>query len=68
MENRNGKCTDRSDRTLGQTRAACPPQAQTATAEVANDEGFRGPLSQAELKLLVEFFELLDRWDREVVQ
>ena len=41
----------------------------TAIPQTSCDEAVREyPLTEAELHALVQFFELLDRWDREVVQ
>jgi hypothetical protein len=40
-----------------------------AIPQLARDEAIgTDSLSSAELHSLIEFFELLDRWDREVVQ
>jgi hypothetical protein len=40
-----------------------------AIPQTAPDEAIRPhPLTEAELHSLVQFFQLLDRWDREVVE
>jgi hypothetical protein len=45
------------------------PQDLVANEPPPTDEiGKETSLTQAELHALVEFFQLLDRWDREVVQ
>lgn len=61
MENRSVKHEDRNESALYQHATA---KQQTSIAERTGD----GSLSRGELGLLVEFFQLLDRWDREAVQ
>jgi hypothetical protein len=45
------------------------PQDFVAIPQTSTDQAMReAPLPQAEVHLLVEFFQLLDRWDQELVQ
>jgi hypothetical protein len=61
MENRGFRHEDRFESVLGQHVAATQ---QTANDGATGENSLKGE----ELRLLVEFFQLLDRWDREVAQ
>lgn len=70
MENRSVRHEDRhhSELSLDGTRDALPrnvsANGQRSSAEFISES----LLTREELRSLVQFFELLDRWDREVVQ
>lgn len=54
---------------MEQSRAADLAQHKIAPPQTSTDDRTgESSLSQAEVRALIEFFELLDRWDREVVQ
>jgi hypothetical protein len=61
MENRSVGPEDRNESALYQH---APAMRKTASDERTGESSLDGE----ELNLLVEFFQLLDQWDREVVQ
>lgn len=61
MENRSIGHEDRNE--------SAPYQHAASTRRVSTDQSGDASLSREEVSLLIEFFRLLDRWDRqEVVQ
>jgi len=59
MENRSIRHLDRNESALYQ----CAAETRHTSDERCSDS-----LNSEEVNLLIEFFQLLDRWDREVVQ